>query len=261
MNNLQIFNNSEFGELGVIMIDDKPYFPATKCAKILGYTNPQKAIRDHCKGVNESFTPSAGGAQKQKFIPEGDLYRLIARSKLPSAVRFEAWVFDNVLPSIRQHGAYMTPETLARALLTPEGMIQVLTALHNEQVKNAALSNTVAQMKPKAAFADAVTESDDAVSFGEMAKILRQNGLPYGRTRLCEALRRDGFLVRQDCVDFNTPTQHAMERGLFYHAKHMNALPAGVPATKNAIRVTGKGQQVLLQHFQRKHQAGEAFVQ
>lgn len=106
MEKLAKFSSSEFGELNVLEIDGKPYFPATACAKILGYSNPQEAIRDHCKGVREMLTPTAGGNQKKRFIPEGDLYRLIVHSRLPAAERFEKWVFEEVLPSIRQSGGY-----------------------------------------------------------------------------------------------------------------------------------------------------------
>ena len=118
MNNLQVFENIEFGRLEVYEIDGKPHFPAAKCAGILGYTNPQKAIRDHCKGVNESCTPTPGGIQTIKVIPEGDLYRLIVRSNMPKAQEFERWVFDEVLPRIRQTGTYsQAPKTHAEALL------------------------------------------------------------------------------------------------------------------------------------------------
>lgn len=103
---LQVFQNSEFGELGVLEIEGKPWFPATACARKLGYSNPQKAIRDHCKGVNEMVAPTNGGTQAMRYIPEGDLYRLIVHSRLPSAERFEAWVFDEVLPTIRKTGGY-----------------------------------------------------------------------------------------------------------------------------------------------------------
>jgi len=113
MNDLQVFQNSEFGELRVLEQDGKPYFPATACAKKLGYVNPQKAIRDHCKGVNEMVTPTKGGMQTTRFIPEGDLYRLIVHSKLPAAERFEKWVFDEVLPSIRRTGSYGQPDITA----------------------------------------------------------------------------------------------------------------------------------------------------
>ena len=107
MNELKVFSNSEFGELGVMLIDGKEYFPATQCAKILGYARPADAISAHCKGVCVLPTPSAGGVQKTKFIPEGDLYRLIVSSKLPKAEEFERWVFDTVLPQIRHNGVYI----------------------------------------------------------------------------------------------------------------------------------------------------------
>lgn len=106
MNELKVFQNSEFGELGVLIIDGKEFFPATQCAKILGHENPARAIRKYCKGVTEMVTPTNGGNQATKFIPEGDLYRLIIRSKLPSAEKFERWVFDEVLPELRKNGSY-----------------------------------------------------------------------------------------------------------------------------------------------------------
>lgn len=106
MNELKVFSNSEFGELGVMLIDGKEYFPATQCAKLLGYARPADAISAHCKGVCVLPTPSSGGVQNTKYIPEGDLYRLIVKSKLPQAEKFERWVFDEVLPSIRKSGGY-----------------------------------------------------------------------------------------------------------------------------------------------------------
>ena len=137
MNDLQVFQNSEFGELRVFEQDGKPYFPATACAKKLGYVNPQKAIRDHCKGVNEMVTPTKGGMQTTRFIPEGDLYRLIVHSKLPTAERFEKWVFDEVLPSIRRTGSYGQPDItaiIAQAITTActetiKQLIPLLTTL------------------------------------------------------------------------------------------------------------------------------------
>jgi len=113
MNEMQVFQNSEFGELGVLEIEGKPYFPATACAKSLGYKRPADAITAHCKGSVKYRVLTNGGEQELKFIPEGDLYRLITHSKLPAAERFEKWVFDEVLPSIRQTGGY---GSLAEAL-------------------------------------------------------------------------------------------------------------------------------------------------
>ena len=104
MQDLKLFEHEEFGGLDVLMIDGKPYFPARQCAEALGYRDPYVGIRQHCKGVVKMTSPSAGGKQKKSFIPEGDLYRLIVGSTLPSAERFERWVFDEVRPSIRKHG-------------------------------------------------------------------------------------------------------------------------------------------------------------
>lgn len=106
MNDIKLFSNTEFGNLGILTINGKEFFPATHCAKLLGYKNPQDAVRMRCKGVSKFLTPTAGGLQEANYIPEGDLYRLIVNSKLPSAERFERWIFDEVLPSIRKKGGY-----------------------------------------------------------------------------------------------------------------------------------------------------------
>lgn len=131
MQDLQVFRSSEFGELGVLIIEGREYFPATACARILGYKNPQEAIREKCKGVRETLTPTNGGKQKMKYIPEGDLYRLIVGSKLPAAERFERWIFDEVLPALRRQGYYGSPSTPdIQAIIT-----QAVTAAVTETVK------------------------------------------------------------------------------------------------------------------------------
>lgn len=116
MNELQIFNNDEFGEVRMIEIDGKPYFVATDIATALGYANPRKAVNDHCKGVTKRDTPTSSGIQQMSYINEGDLYRLIMKSKLPSAEKFESWVMDEVLPSIRKTGSYNKPMTTAEKI-------------------------------------------------------------------------------------------------------------------------------------------------
>jgi prophage antirepressor-like protein len=169
-NQLQQFHSAEFGALDVLMIDGKPYFPATECASILGYKNPQKAIRDHCKGVNESFTPSAGGMQKKNFIPEGDLYRLIIRSKLLAAERFEVWVFDEVLPTIRKYGAYATPETLEEMMESDEFTAALVNRLAAESRKSAALLELAEEMAPKALYCDLILQCENTVPVSLIAK-------------------------------------------------------------------------------------------
>lgn len=141
MNKLHSFSNSEFGTVNVMMIGDKAYFPATECAAILGYAKPHNAIERHCRdSLKRGVIDSLGREQQKLFIPEGDLYRLIARSNLPNAVRFESWVFDEVLPSIRKHGAYMTEATIDKVLADPDFGIRLLTQLKEEQARSAALA-------------------------------------------------------------------------------------------------------------------------
>ena len=183
-NSIQSFTNTEFGELEILQEGDKFWFPATKCARILGYTNPEKAVRDHCKGVNETFTPSHGGMQKTRFIPEGDVYRLIIRSKLESAERFERWVFEDVLPSIRKHGAYISPELLEELQRNTEKNAELLATLAAEQRNRIRLEDenrklsetartlqaTVKVTQPKAAYYDLILENPDAVPITLIAK-------------------------------------------------------------------------------------------
>lgn len=129
MNELKIFEHPDFGKIRTVTIDDEPYFVGKDVAEVLGYSNPQKAIRDHVddddKGVNEMVTP--GGIQSTVFINESGLYSLILGSKLPGAKKFKRWVTSEVLPSIRKHGAYMTDETIEQVLSDPDTIIRLAT--------------------------------------------------------------------------------------------------------------------------------------
>ena len=139
MNELQIFNSPEFGEIRTIEENGKVMFCGSDVARALGYVKPQNAISTHCKGALKRGTLTERGMQQLLFILEGDLYRLIVNSKLPSAEKFERWIFDEVLPAIRKHGAYMTPEKLEEVILNPDTMIKLCTALKDEQDKRKAL--------------------------------------------------------------------------------------------------------------------------
>lgn len=137
MNELQIFNSEEFGEIRTIEIDGKPYFVGTDVAKALGYSNPRKAILDHCKGVTKRDTPTSSGVQLMSYINEGDLYRLIMKSKLPSAEKFESWVMDEVLPTIRKTGSYQKP------LTTVEQIQVIATGFLDHEERLNRLENTM----------------------------------------------------------------------------------------------------------------------
>jgi prophage antirepressor-like protein len=174
MQQLQVFNNTEFGELGVIEIGGKPYFPATRCAEVLGYSNPWKAVSDHCRDLTKrEVIDNLGRPQATNLIPEGDLYRLIVRSKLPAAERFERWVFEEVLPSIRKHGLYAIDDILSN----PDLAIKALQALKAERAKAAALAERaavqeqqIAEMRPKAGYYDVVLACKNAVPMRVIAK-------------------------------------------------------------------------------------------
>lgn len=179
MNDLQIFKNSEFGEVRTLDNDGAILFCGSDVAKALGYAIPRKAITDHCKGVLKRNILTAGGEQEMAFIPESDLYRLVFSSKLPTAEKFTDWVTAEVLPTIRKHGAYMTPETLQAAILNPDTMIQLCQQLKAEQDKNAALTAANSQltvdkqiMQPKAEYFDELVDRNLLTSFRETAKQL-----------------------------------------------------------------------------------------
>lgn len=179
MNDMQIFNNPDFGTVRTLDDDGMILFCASDIATALGYARPKDAVAAHCKGAVKRRTLTNGGEQEMSFIPESDLYRLVFGSKLPTAEKFTDWVTSEVLPSIRKHGAYMTPETLQAAILNPDTMIQLCQQLKAEQDKNAALTAANSQltvdkqiMQPKADYFDELVDRNLLTSFRETAKKL-----------------------------------------------------------------------------------------
>jgi len=223
MNDLQVFQNSEFGELRVLEQDGKPYFPATACAKKLGYINPQKAIRDHCKGVNEMVTPTKGGMQTTRFIPEGDLYRLIVHSKLPAAERFEKWVFDEVLPSIRRTGSYGQPDIATIVAQTANivctemirqlvPLLQSITAPAGpEEVEVEVIKqHRIRKRKRKQSLVDRLGEEDrckvekllrdSRYTYNEISALLKQDGISISTSSLNRYAQRENCFPNVDEV-------------------------------------------------------------
>ena len=241
MNELKVFQNTEFGALGVLVIDGKEYFPATACAKVLGYKEPEKAIRTHCKGVSELDTPTPGGNQKKRFIPEGDLYRLIVRSQLPAAERFERWVFDEVLPSIRKHGLFAVDELLDN----PDIAIAAFTQLKQERARRRALEVKVEEDKPFTTFARSIANSSAAILIGDFAKLAHNSGIMVGRNRLFRWLRDKRYLMPD-----NKPYQRYVDKGLFeVRESHISTIKGDL--LKVTTLLTGKGQMLLLDALQR----------
>ena len=172
MNQMEIFKNPEFGSIRTFEQNGEVLFCGKDIAQALGYRRPADAIAAHCKGVCVLPTPSNGGIQQMKFIPEGDVYRLIVHSKLPSAERFERWVFDEVLPSIRQHGAYITRDKLWEVATSPEALLKLCTDLLAEREKNAALREDNARLQSKAVYYDLFIDLHHSTNLRTTAKEL-----------------------------------------------------------------------------------------
>ena len=248
-NELQIFNNPEFGEIRTLEEGERVLFCGSDVAKALGYTNPSKALSDHCKGVTKRYTPTKSGTQEMSFIPESDLYRLVFSSKLPTAEKFTDWVTDEILPTIRKHGAYMTPDVIERTLTDPDYIIQLATTLKDEQQKRKALEAQAEENRPKVLFADSVAASHTSILIFDLAKILKQNGVEIGGHRLFDWMRKNGYLVRRDGNDHNMPTQRSMEMGLFEVKETTVFHSDGHISVNKTPKVTGKGQQYFINLF------------
>ena len=235
-NELEIFKNDEFGEVRTLVINEKPYFCASDIAKVLGYSNTRDAISRHCKGVVKADIPTNSGIQTVSFIPEGDIYRLIVKSKLPSAERFETWVMDEVLPTIRKHGAYMTNDVIERTLTDPDYLIQLATALKEERQARLIAEQKIEEQRPLVEFADKVSNSSNLIDMGKMAKLLKDENINIGRNRLFEWLRKKEILMRN-----NIPYQRYIDGGYFQVKESTFETPYGTK-TQQTTFVTGKGQ-------------------
>ena len=245
MNELQIFENAEFGAVRTIEKNGKIYFCGKDTAEALGYANVNDALMKHCKKDGVVFCEvidNMGRTQRAKFIDEGNLYRLITHSKLPEAEKFEKWVFEEVLPSIRRNGGYIAgqeslsqEEILAKAVLLAQNVI----AEQNRRIN---------AMRPKEIFADAVAASHTSILIGDLAKLLKQNGVDIGQKRLFGWLREHGYLIKTG-NSRNMPTQYAMDRELFDVKESTLSNPDGSIRVTRTTKVTGKGQQYFIDKF------------
>lgn len=249
MNNLTVFSNPDFGSIRTVTINNKPYFCACDVARALGYARPNDAVRSHCRATVKHSTPISRKMQEINFIPEGDVYRLIVRSKLPSAEKFESWVFDTVLPSIRRNGGYiMNQENLSDSELLAKAVLVAQKTIANKDKIIEQQKAKIEQDKPKALFADAVAASHTSILIGELAKLLKQNGIETGQRRLFAWMRDNGYLIKTGSAK-NMPTQRAMELGLFEIKEGSYINGAGANITTKTTKVTGKGQQYFINKF------------
>ena len=247
MNEIKIFDNPEFGKVRTMEINGEPYFVGKDVAIILGYAKPENALTTHVDGddtLKQGVTDNLGRAQNTTLINESGLYTLILSSKLPKAKEFKRWVTSEVLPSIRKHGAYAVDELLN----DPEFAIKTFTALKEERERSKRLSEQIEADKPKVIFADSVSAAKSSILIGDLAKLLKQNGVNIGQNRLFEWLRQNGYLIK-DGTSKNMPTQRAADMKLFeVKVRTVNNPDGSIRETKTTV-VTGKGQVYFVNKF------------
>lgn len=253
MNNLQIFKSPDFGQVRIIQQNGQPWFIGKDVAEILGYKKPENAIAVHVDDEDKTTTLIQGTGSNYKsnavIINESGLYSLILSSKMPKAKEFKRWVTSEVIPAIRKHGAYMTDDVLKQAIQSPDFLIKLATELKEEKEARRQAEANLQAAKPKVLFADAVSASDSTILIGDLAKILKQNGYNTGQKRLFQWLREQGYLIKRAGADYNSPTQRAMEMGLFKIKETAISHSDGHVSVSKTTKVTGKGQQYFINKF------------
>lgn len=244
-NSYKTFSNNEFGEIRVLEIENEPWFVGKDIADALGYSNSSKAVSMHCKHIRKEVieTHSRNGNMvktQTSLIPEGDIYRLIIKSQLPNAEKFESWVFDEVLPSIRKHGAYMTEDTIEKALTSPDFLIQLATKLKEEQEKSKQLED---KLEKNSKMLNQISASKNSLLVREVAKILsNHHGIVIGEKKLYQKLRDWGWIFKNS----TEAKQEAIIHGYLEVREGTRESSKGV-FTFHTTRVTGKGQRKILE--------------
>lgn len=260
MSNIKIFENPEFGSIRTVEINKEPWFVGKDVAEALGYSNPRKALADHIKENHKqdgvTIRDSMGREQKPIIIDEAGLYSLVMRSKTEKAEKFQEWVTSEVLPAIRKHGGYLSPEKIEEVLSDPDTIIKLATNLKEEQAKRREAEAALNEAKPKIIFADAVSASDQTILIGDLAKIIKQNGHDIGQKRLFQWLRDNGYLIKRQGSDYNSPTQRAMEKGLFRIKETAVTHADGHVTVSKTVKVTGRGQNYFVNKFAQAEQKG-----
>lgn len=250
MNNISTFNSPAFGSVRAVSVNDEPYFVGKDVAEILGYERPTDAVRKRVdpddRGVAKMETPS--GAQEMTIINESGLYSLILSSKLPKAKEFKRWVTAEVLPAIRKTGGYVNDT--AQFVESYFGQLEpnqkhALTMMFDESKR---MSAQLKEQAPKVLFANAVETAHNSILIGDLAKIIRQNGVDIGQKRLFDWMRQNGYLIK-DGQSKNMPTQKAMEMSLFEVKESTINNPDGSVRVTRTTKVTGKGQTYFVKKF------------
>ena len=247
MNEMMIFTSTEFGEIRTLKENNKVLFCGSDITKALGYGNASAALNRHCKGITKRDTLTNGGIQALLFITEGDVYRLIAHSRLPSAERFESWIFDEVLPTIRKTGGYVANEDVFVETYLPfaDEPIKQLFRIQCRVINQ--LNERIRKDEPKVKFADHVSDSTNLIDVNKMANLCADHGIRIGRNRLFAWMRARGILMGG-----NIPYQEYIENG-YFRVKESVYETNGQTRTYQQTFVTGKGQQYILSRLMREY--------
>lgn len=252
LDNVQIFESLEFGKIRIVEIDNKPYVVGVDVTRSLEYSNPSKAVIQHCKGITKLGIPSErGGIQNTNLIPEGDIYRLIMKAADQSksekvrdkALKFERWIFDDIIPSIRKHGLYATNELLDN----PDLLIQVATKLKEERQARIIAEAKLEEQKPLISFAETCLTSKDNILVRELAKVSSKNGISIGEKRLYRKLREWGLIMK----DSTEPMQRSIDSG-YFEVKQGTVYTAYEPILVRTPMVTPKGQVYIIERLKRE---------
>lgn len=248
MSDIQIFENPEFGKVRTVDVNGEPWLVGKDIAEALGYERPTKAVQDHVDAEDKDEIPirdSIGRMQNTPVINESGLYSLVLSSKLPGAKKFKRWVTCEVLPSIRKNGGYIHgQETMSDTELIAKALLMSQKIIDEKQ-------KVIERMAPKEIFADAVAASDSSILVGELAKILKQNGVNIGQNRLFDWLREHGYLIKYGS-SYNMPTQRSMELGLMRIKETAVTHSDGHVSVNKTVKITGRGQEYFINLFMKK---------
>ena len=253
MSEVQIFQNQQFGSVRTVVLNNEPWFVVADTCRALEIANARDVlarIDDDEKDVVPIYTP--GGIQKMNVVNEPGLYTLVLGSRKPEAKVFRRWITHEIIPTIRKHGMYATPEMAERMLNDPDVMIRVLQELKTEREQRKTLEQKVEQDKPKVLFSDAVSTAHNSILIGDLAKLIRQNGVEVGQKRLFEMLRQDGYLISHG-TSRNMPSQRSMEI-----KESTVASPDGHIRVTKTTKITGKGQVYFINRYLKKEEKKDA---
>ena len=249
MRNLQVFNNEEFGEIRTVQLNNETYFVASDICRALDLSNPTMAVQRLDEDEKAKFSLGLSGGDTN-CVNEYGLYNLVLASRKKEAREFKRWIIHEVLPSIRKNGGYIAgqewlsdEELMAKALMVAQNKIAEKDALIRKQ------EDLIIEQKPKVIFADAVATSHTSILIGDLAKLIKQNGVYIGQKRLFSWMRENGYLIKRNGADYNMPTQKSMELKILEVKESTVNNPDGSVRINRTPKVTGKGQQYFINKF------------